>query len=139
MCACYPAVRRLRKENLDPKASLGVASEFKAILGLLRADQKRAIKPWVVGNLYSELVGNWEHLGVSVRRLQRSLAEGRETHLAAERIIPRAELSQYELRQKRKKQALISFCVLTTGGNLSSHLTLPPPVNCALPSCCESN
>lgn len=39
MDACYPAVRRLRKENLDPKASLGLAREFKTILGLLREDK----------------------------------------------------------------------------------------------------
>lgn len=39
MYACYPAVWRLRKENLDPKASLGLASEFKAILDLLREDK----------------------------------------------------------------------------------------------------
>lgn len=63
---------------MTPKASFGLASEFKAILGLLRVDQKQAIKPRVVGNHYSELVGNWEHLGVSVKCLQRSLVEGRD-------------------------------------------------------------
>lgn len=78
MYACYQAVRGLRKENLDHQASVGLASKFKAILGLLRDDQKQAIKPRVVGNLYSELVGNWEHVGVSVRRLQRRLAEERD-------------------------------------------------------------
>lgn len=63
---------------MTPKASFGLASEFKAILGLLRVDQKQAIKPRVVGNHYSELVGNGEHLGVSVRCLQRRLAEERD-------------------------------------------------------------